>query len=142
MTIENNKEKVLEFFQVFVEDFIGKDLEVLDSIKPDTKTGLGGCTIPTAMTIIASCELLGFLLKKDGKTGDSKDNISHFLNYDKTSFFPNFYKTATEKIFNYRHGMMHHFFPKFKGKFAGVVRVTNMEIYLLLIVSMDSKKNH
>ncbi|MEJ7827214.1 MAG: hypothetical protein WKF91_03435 [Segetibacter sp.] len=126
MTIENKREKILEFFKIFIKDFIGKDLEILNTITPDPHTGLGGCTIPTAMTIIASTELIGFLLKKYGNTGESKVNIAHFLNYDKASFFPAYYNSATiEKIFNYRHGMMHHFFPKFKGKFAGICKANN-----------------
>jgi hypothetical protein len=123
MELEEKRKEILDFFKRFIEDFIMKDLEILNSIKPDNETGLGGCTIPTAMTIISASELLGFLLNEKGVTGKSKDNISHFFNYDKTSLFPTTYNSdIIDVIFNYRHGMMHHFFPKFKGQFAGICK--------------------
>jgi len=65
-------------------------LDKLKSIQPDTNTGLGGCTIPTAMLILSSMDLFGFLLNKEGKTDSSKDNILFFIDFD--DFFPHYYK--------------------------------------------------
>lgn len=125
MGIENNRAVVLSFFDKFINNYIIKDLEVLKSIKPN-EFGLGACTIPTAMTIISTTELLGFLLKEDGKTGESKNNISYFFNYPKKSLFPPSYGTdVIDKLFNYRHGMMHHFFPKYRADFAGICKDEN-----------------
>lgn len=123
MSIEHKRQIVLEFFETFIEQIIMKDLEILNAIKPNDSTGLGGCTIPTAMTVISGSELIGFLLNEKGKTGESKENITHFLNYPNEAFFPaNYDANSVDKIFNYRRGMMHHFFPKFKGQFAGICK--------------------
>jgi hypothetical protein len=129
MAISVKKQTVLEFFRIFIEGYILKDLDKLKSIQPDTNTGLGGCTIPTAMLILSSMDLFGFLLNKEGKTDSSKDNILFFIDFD--DFFPHYYKGTNgvictkEKLYNYRHGMMHHFFPKFKGEFAGICKNTD-----------------
>jgi len=126
MAIQDKKQTVLEFFRIFIEGYILKDLDKLKSIQPDAKTGFGGCTIPTAMLILSSMDLFGFLLNKDGETDSSKDNILYFIDFD--DFFPHYYKgkngaiCTKEKLYNYRHGMMHHFFPKFKGEFAGICK--------------------
>ena len=126
MKFETDKQKVIRFFEKFIDNYIVKDLKILQSINPDEKTGMGGCTIPTAMTIIASMELLGFLLNPKGETGKSKENISYFVNFQNMGLFPSYYDdTIVEKIYNYRHGMMHHFFPKFKGLFAGICKNEN-----------------
>lgn len=132
MHLETDKQKVIRFFEKFVENYIVKDLTILQSIQPDAKTGLDGCTIPTAMTIISSMDLFGFLLNPNGETGNSKDNISYFFNFPNMRLFPTYYDNATlEKIFNYRHGMMHHFFPKFKGQFAGICKnVDSPELFI------------
>lgn len=121
-----NKKKVLDFYEIFIEGFIMNDLEVLCSIKPDPISGLKGCTIPTAMTIISSMDLLGFLLNKNGNTNCSKENISYFIMFENKKLFPNYLEKDIDKIFNYRHGMMHHFFPKFKGQFAGICKNENI----------------
>ncbi len=62
MSFELKKQNVLNFYKTFIEDFILGDLKVLQRINPNPKTGLEGCTIPTAMTIISSIDLLGFPL--------------------------------------------------------------------------------
>jgi len=117
------KQKILNFYNVFIENFILKDLEVLQLIIPNPDTGLKGCTIPTAMAIISAMDLLGLLLNVKGKTNDSSDNIAYFVNFNNHSLFPNYYGTnEIDKICNYRSGMMHHFFPKFKGQFAGICK--------------------
>lgn len=124
MTYTDKKNKVVDFFTKFIEGFICKDLEVLHLIQPDKVTGLGGCTIPTAMTVISSIDLLGFLLNRNGDVNKSSQNIEYFLNYSLQSddLFPRYYRDKIDKISNYRHGMMHHFFPKFKGKYAGICK--------------------
>jgi len=131
----SNKQVILDFYQNFIEGFIIGDLEVLDSIKPDTISGLKGCAIPTAMTIISTIELLGFLLNKGSSTSDSSANIKFFLHYNGNSFFPHNYFTGDveEKICNYRQGMMHHFFPKFKGGVAGICKNDNDENLFITI---------
>lgn len=125
MELQDNKQIVMSFFETFVEGFILGDLEKLLSIIPDPTSGLRGCTIPTAMLILSSMDLFGFLLNKKGKTDSSKDNILFFIDFD--DFFPQYYKDkdeaiVKEKLYNYRHGMMHHFFPKFLGQFAGICK--------------------
>jgi len=132
MTLETDRQKVFRFFEKFIDNYIVKDLTILQSIQPDKETGMGGCTIATAMTIISSMELLGFLLNPNGETGKSKDNISYFLYFPNEKLFPDYYDNVTfEKIYNYRHGMMHHFFPKFKGQFAGICKNENTsELYI------------
>lgn len=116
------KIKVLEFYRIFIEGYIKEDLIVLSSIEPDPISGLKGCTIPTAMTILSSMDLIGFLLNENGKVGESEKNISFFIKYLNYRFFPSYNDLIIEKLINYRHGMMHHFFPKFKGEFAGICK--------------------
>ncbi len=116
------KRMVLEFYRIFIEDFIIGDLEELSLITPNPITGLRGCTIPTAMTIISSMDLLGLLLNEDGKANDSSGNISYLIKFENQMLFPEYNDEDIEKIWNYRHGMMHHFFPKFKGNFAGICK--------------------
>jgi hypothetical protein len=120
------KQIVLAFFETFIERFILEDLKVLQSIQPDTITGLGGCTIPTAMAVISAIDLIGFLLNEKGDTKKSGENISYFINYNIMDLFPKYYNSdVVDKIYNYRHGMMHHFFPKFKGNFSGICKNEN-----------------
>lgn len=139
LTLEEKRRKVFNFFDNFIENFIVKDLEILGFIKPDKTTGFGGCTIPTAMVIISSMELLGFLLNKSGKTGESGKNISFFINYE--NLFPTYYNAdATDKICNYRQGMMHHFFPKFKGNFSGICKdSSNTNLFIPHLISGQSE---
>jgi len=126
MTIQVKRQKVLDFYKTFIEGYILEGIKILQVIQPDSKRGLGGCTVPLAMAIISSMDLLGFLLKNDGDTKKSGDNISHFINFP--NLFPIDYNgDAVDKICNYRQGMMHHFFPKFKGQFAGICKNENDE---------------
>lgn len=74
------------------------------------------------MTIISSMDLLGLLLNENGNANDSQGNISFFIKFKDYRFFPGYGDNEIEKIYNYRHGMMHHFFPKFKGCFAGICK--------------------
>lgn len=129
---DEKKQKVLQFFNLFIEDFIIEDLKKLILIEPNSETKLGGCTIPTAMTIISSIELIGFLLRKNAGSRESEKNISNFLNYDKEKFFPVYYDgKAIDKIIKYRTGMLHHFFPKFENKFAGICKdSTNSNLFI------------
>ena len=135
MEPQDNKQIVMSFFETFVEGYILGDLKELLLIKPDSTSGLRGCTIPTAMLILSSMDLFGFLLNEKGETDSSKDNILFFIDFD--DFFPHYYKNnnvvtpTKEKLYNYRHGMMHHFFPKFLGKFAGICK--NPDSSLLFI---------
>lgn len=143
MGYTDKQNKVIDFFEKFIENFICKDLEILAMIKPDKVTGLGGCTIPTAMTIISSIDLLGFLLNTKGSTSESKQNISYFIGYDLISdkLFPNYYNDdVIDKISHYRHGMMHHFFPKFKGKYAGICKDSSSDNILVYHSINDSEE--
>lgn len=120
-TLKTKREKVIGFYEQFIEGYIIGDLKVLIAINPDTITGLNGCTIPAAMTIISAIELLGFLIREKAKTGESCENICSFIKFN--TLFAGYYDDdAINKICNYRQGMMHHFFPKFKGKFAGICK--------------------
>jgi hypothetical protein len=122
-TIETKRKDILNFFKLFIEGYALGDLEILKSIKPDT-CGQKGCTIPSAMTIISCIDLLGFLIYEKAETGKSAENISNFLKFH--PLFPEYYDDITiDKICNYRQGMMHHFFPKFKGQFAGICKNEN-----------------
>ena len=128
-TIETKRNDILNFYKLFIEGYILEDLEILKSINPD-HLGRKGCTIPTAMAIISSMDLLGFLIYEKAETGKSAENISNFIVLSK--LFPEYYdNNAIDKICNYRQGMMHHFFPKFKGQFAGICK--NETNSLLLI---------
>jgi len=119
--IQNRRQRILKFYKTFIEEYILHDIHVLKSIKPDPKTGLGGCTIPLAMSIISTSDLLGFLLNKNGEVNKSSQNIEFFLNFE--NLFPSYYDSdAVEKICNYRQGMMHHFFPKFKSNIVGICK--------------------
>lgn len=120
-SIEIKRKKVISFYEQFIEGYIIGDLEVLRSINPDPVSGLKGCTIPTAMTIISTIDLLGFLIKEKAQTGESAKNICSFIKFN--NLFSGYYDDiAINKICNYRQGMMHHFFPKFKGEFAGICK--------------------
>lgn len=124
MELSQKRKMVIDFYNIYIEGFIIGDLKILQSIKPDPNNGLNGCTIPTAMTVISCIELLGFLLNKGGETGKSEKNLSYFFNFDSGSLLPDYYlsQNILDKILNYRHGMMHHFFPKFKGQYAGICK--------------------
>jgi hypothetical protein len=141
ITIEQKRQVILSFYEFFIEGYVMGDLEILKSINPDQMTGLGGCTIPTAMTIISTIDLLGFLINEKAKTGESATNISYFMNFER--LFPHYYDSKViDKICNYRQGMMHHFFPKFKGQFAGICKnETNSLLFIRNSVNKEESFN-
>lgn len=127
----DKKAQVIAFYKTFIEGYILEDLIVLLSIKPDPATGKGGCTVPTAMTIISAMELLGFLLNENGDTKKSKENLYFLFDFNESFLFSSFDDEIKEKLFHYRHGMMHHFFPKFKSKFSGICKdETNQNLFV------------
>lgn len=60
MSFESNKVAVLDLFENHIIKYIVKDLEVLDSIKPDA-SGAGGCAIPQASATFSALDLMGYL---------------------------------------------------------------------------------
>lgn len=60
MSYETDKDEVIKLFDNHIMKYIVKDLEVLDSIKPDS-CGAGACTIPQAISTFAALDLIGYL---------------------------------------------------------------------------------
>ncbi|MCR8560853.1 hypothetical protein KXD93_24560 [Mucilaginibacter sp. BJC16-A38] len=109
MPIEQNRQSVLRLFnENFYPHIIG-DLDELDNIQASTNRS--ACAVPTAMLILSTLEMLGYLLKPGGRSGASLNNIKFAIKYNR--YYPQAYSTSTIKdlVTIYRHGMMHSFFP-------------------------------
>jgi hypothetical protein len=119
--MDRKKERVLSFFDVEIGQFILGDLDVLAHIRPHPSTQSGGCTIPQAMLIFATLDLLGFLVNDDpnaSKTNTAK-NYQVIFSSD-LGLFPEEYQVATDVLVKlFRHGIVHQFFSKASamGKF-------------------------
>lgn len=109
---QQEKKEVLRLFDNYIFSYIIGDLDVLDQIQAPKYTY--HCSIPTAMLILSALEFIGFLLGDESKTDDSEKNITYAMTYK--DYFPDtVYTEEIRKILikEFRHGMMHSFFPKF-----------------------------
>jgi hypothetical protein len=111
----SQKKDVLKFYELYIENFIKNDLIVLNQIQPNSDTGLNGCAIPTAMTILSAMELLGLLLNEDGMVGNTEMNIKFLLDLTHQLSLTKFSKEEIEHLCQIRHGIMHNYFPKLQG---------------------------
>lgn len=77
-------------------------------------------------------DLLGFLLGKNKKTNDSGPHIREYFSFCEEIFARTIYTSdIIEKIILYRHGMMHKFFPSFKGEqFHGICKNCSEELLI------------
>ena len=102
---------IIRLFDENIYPHIIGDLKILDTIQP--KTHSNSCAIPTAMLILSSLDILGFLLRDTGQIDKSENNITAALLHK--DYFPTTkYQSDIIKslcIF-YRHGMMHGFYPR------------------------------
>lgn len=136
---KSNKETVVDFYKTYVEGYILSDINNLLKIEKKEGDLYGNCTIPLAMTVVSSMDLLGFLLGKNKQTGDSGSHLREYFSFCKEIFDRNIYTSdIIEKIILYRHGMMHNFFPSYKGElFNGICKICSEE----LIIEVDSIKS-
>jgi hypothetical protein len=126
-----NKKQVECFFNTFIKGYLLQDLLVLDKIKKNEKSGLGACTIPQAMTVISGIQLLGFLFGNNKKTNESKEHIYNFFEVTK-DVYPNekYSESDIKKIVQFRHGMMHSFFPKLYAKSIGICKSESENLFI------------
>ena len=121
---EHQRKSAVRLFNEYIYPHIIGDLKILDNIQPITHGN--GCAVPTAMLILSSLDLFGYLLKSDGKQDSTHENIRFALEYEK--YFPEEYNSiAIDKLILYRTGMMHSFYP----------RQTSKDVYCLF--KSDSK---
>jgi hypothetical protein len=130
------RSSILQFFDQNIYAHIIGDLKLLDAIQP--KTHGNGCTVPTAMTIMGSLELIGFLLSTEGKLGKSEANIIAAIKYvgycpdAYNGFCPDTYTDDCVKNISiiYRHGMMHSFYPiQKRNQIFGVHKSESKELF-------------
>lgn len=108
------QQRVLQFFDDEVEKYVLQDLSRLSEIRPDPKTGLGGCTVPQAMLLFAVLDLFGYLVNENPGASKTRtlDNYRAIFS-SKHGLLPMQYEEETERIVKlFRHGIMHQFFPK------------------------------
>lgn len=106
--MEERIEFLNKCFSQLIEGYILRDLKNLMNIQIDAQ-GYGGCTIPAAMTIISAMEMFGTLLTPNPKDDDGRKYLLEFMEH----YIPEITEEDRKSIvFNYRHKMMHTFFPK------------------------------
>jgi hypothetical protein len=108
-----------EFFRVQVDGYILSDLAIMMAIQPDSQ-GNAGCTIPPAMTMIATMEMFGTYLSKDPDEAKGTEYLVQFM----TDFMPSITERDRASIvYNYRHKLMHVFFAKMdSNNFCGLTK--------------------
>lgn len=126
-------------FEEIVINPIMSDLDSLDQIQGET-THRSSCAVPTSMLILSSLDLFGFLIAEHGNRNASERNISNAIKYN--DYFPRaIYSDEIIKflVINYRHGMMHSFFPiQTKTKLFGIHKSKNSELLERINVREDS----
>ena len=80
------KKQVEDFFKQFIKDYLVGDILILDNIKKDEVTGLGACTIPQAMAVIAGIDLLGLLFGNNKETNNPEKHIFEFFLITKKAY--------------------------------------------------------
>jgi hypothetical protein len=129
-TFTDQKNFVLQHVLGSIDKYILGDLTVLDEIQPQ-EDGLKACAVPTAMVILSAIEFIGFLIKTNGKLGETMENIDAALSYN--DYFPDIYKAKTKLIsIVYRHGMMHSAFPKhiFNNDYYAVCKSQSSDLFI------------
>lgn len=123
------KEEIKSFYKLFIKGFLVGDIEILQKIQPNSDTNLQGCTIPLAMSVISGIDLLGHIFGENKKADESENHIKEFFRIT-TPLFGDLYSAETiNKIVNYRHGMMHNFFPKFKNLSIGICKSNSTNLF-------------
>jgi hypothetical protein len=108
MGIEVLRHTAIRLFEENIFPHIIGDLKQLDIIQPQTHQNT--CAVPTAMLILASLDMIGYLLSSDGKWDKSGLNIKRAITYK--NYFPSSYLDKIHKlVVFYRHGLMHSFYP-------------------------------
>jgi hypothetical protein len=136
---KSKKETVLDFYKIFVEGYILSDIKILLDIEKKEEAFYGNCTIPLAMTVVSAMDLLGLLIGENKENDKSENHIKEYFRVCEDVFDPLIYNSEIiEKIFLYRHGMMHNFFPSFKGEqFHGICKNCSEE----LLIEVDTIKS-
>jgi hypothetical protein len=123
------KKQVIDFFELFIKNYLVGDINVLDKIKKDEENA---CTIPQAMAVLSAIDLLGYLFGTDKDTNASEKHFFEFYRIVSNSFIRNQYNDDTiTKLVLYRHGMMHHFFPNFRANDIGICKSESQDLFIL-----------
>ena len=124
----NKKKTVIDFFELFIKNYLVGDILVLDRINSEEANA---CTIPQAMAVLSGIDLLGYLL---GEDKDPNNTINHFIEFyriaDISIMTDRYTKMVIKKLELYRHGMMHHFFPNFRTNDVGICKNESQELFL------------
>ena len=106
--------RVLNYFDTELEKYVIGDLLRLSQIRPEGKDGLQGCTVPQAMLIFATLDLLGYLINKDPKACKLRTYDNYKAIFSSTLYlFPLEYDKKKNNIVKiFRHGLIHQVFPK------------------------------
>ena len=122
------KKTVIEFFELFIKNYLVGDVLVLDRIKSEEANA---CTIPQAMAVLSGIDLLGYLLGKDKDTDASKKHFSEFFHIVNNPIINDHYnEEIIKKLVLYRNGMMHHFFPKFSTNDFGICKNESQDLFI------------
>ncbi len=111
MNYETDKYEVIKLFDNHIMKYIVKDLEVLDSLKPDS-CGAGACTIPQAISTFAALDFVGYLTHpQDVKTVGMSfiellKNDTYFTEFKQYMSHANFFDSFRD---NLRSIMTHRF---------------------------------
>lgn len=122
----DKKKTVIDFFEFFIKKYLVGDILVLDRIKSKQANA---CTIPQAMAVLSGIDLLGYLLGQDKDTNNTKDHFSEFFRIA-DSITDRYTAETIKKLELYRHGMMHHFFPKFRTNDIGICKNKSKELFI------------
>ena len=110
--------RVVEFFRAEIGTFVMRDLASLRVVKslPMNSDTIGWCAAPLAQTLFAVLDLLGYLVRPEegAKKTDTLKNINAVLS-DSALFSIEYRNHADVLVKQYRHGLIHQFFPKAAG---------------------------
>ncbi|PWT78852.1 MAG: hypothetical protein C5B59_00925 [Bacteroidetes bacterium] len=118
--MEHKIAEIKFFFDIQVDCYILGDLERLMNIQFNYGD-CGGCSIPIGMVIISAMEMFGTLLTENPSESRGTEYLKNFMEF----YVPEISSEDRNSIvYNYRHKMMHVFFPKIDyPKMYGVTRL-------------------
>lgn len=110
--------RMVEFFRTEIGTYVMRDLASLRTVKalPQNRDTIGWCAVPLAQTLFAVLDVLGYLVRpeRNAKKLETMKNLKAL--FDDASLFPIQYRTHADKLVTqFRHGVIHQFFPKAAG---------------------------
>lgn len=110
--------RVVEFFRTAIGTYVVRDLESLRIVKtlPQNRDTIGWCAVPLAQTLFAVLDVLGYLTRPEPNASKNETMKNIMALVSDSSLFPADYADHSKVLVTqFRHGVIHQFFPKAAG---------------------------